>query len=124
LPSLDKLRSAMTDATWVAEDPEAHLLPHIRRVVDDDGFAWILEGVTVEDAVLVVTLSPQTRRRPDERHADALAIIGGFVESNTFVRAEQRGEATVFEVVTGMLDGDGHFAGHGHHVRLIFNEST
>jgi hypothetical protein len=119
IPALDRLRSAMAEATWVAEEPEAHLLPHISRVAEREGFGWSLISATVEDAVLVITLvQPDTG--PRDLHEAAYALIGSFAESNTFMREGRNGDDTVFEVVTGMLDGDGAFVGHGHMVRFVF----
>jgi len=35
------------------------------------------------------------------------------------MRESARDGAMVFDVVTGMLDGDGPYAGHGHLVRFV-----
>jgi hypothetical protein len=118
LPAVDALRGAMTAATWVAEKPEAHLLPHIRRAVERDASPWTLVGAEVVDAVLVVSLRWTGPGNRASLRAEAMALAGSFAESNTFVRESRDGEETAFEVVTGMLDGDGPFSGHGHLVRL------
>lgn len=119
LPALDALRDAMTQATWIAEEPEAHLLPHIRRACETPGSSWRLVSARTDEGVLVVSLRHKDSEHLARLRADALALIGSFVEANTFIREWRRGDEAVFEVVTGMLDGDGAFAGHGHLVRLV-----
>jgi hypothetical protein len=118
LSALNRLRAAMTLPDWVTEDPELHLLPHIRRIVEADGSPWVLTRSSVEDATLVVCL--QWRGEGNARlRMDAIALAASFAEPTTFIRQEQRDADLVFEVVTGMLDGDGEFAAHGHLVRFV-----
>jgi hypothetical protein len=35
VPALDRLRGEMLEPDWVAEQPDLHLLPHIRRACDE-----------------------------------------------------------------------------------------
>jgi hypothetical protein len=109
----------MRDGAWVAEEPEVHLMPHIRRAVERHGSPWSLAGAAVDAAVLVVTLRWDTNGDIAALRTNALALVGSFAEANTFIRQERRDGATVFEVTTGMLDGDGPLSGHGHLVRFI-----
>ncbi len=55
-PNVDELRQAMRGESWVAEDAEAHLMPHIRAACDADGSHVVVLDATVLDAVLVVDL--------------------------------------------------------------------
>jgi hypothetical protein len=117
-PLLDLLDAMQSDA-WVSEEPEAHLLPHILRHCESYGAIWRLDSARLEGVVYVVTL--QWRRRRGymrDLSVDAYSLIGEFAESSTHIRAGTEGQSIVFEVTTGMLDGDGPFSGHGHVVRL------
>ena len=115
---------------WVAEDPDAHLLPHLERACEREALPFELLGAGVEeDAAYGVRL----RWRGDPRdlrgiRAAAFALIGAVAESATYVR--QRRVAAdghvptdvdlpgagdvLFEVATGMLEPDTSFATHGH----------
>src|SRR6187402_1767938 len=56
LARLDALRAAAAETGWVAEEPEAHLLPHIERHLAD-GAPFTLEGATTEpDGTLLVAV--------------------------------------------------------------------
>jgi hypothetical protein len=116
---------------WVAEDPDAHLLPHLRRACEQDGLPFELLGAELEeDAAYSVRL----RWRGDANdlravRAGAFALIGAIAEGATYVRQRRAaadgsvpadvdlpggGEEVVFEVATGMLEPDTSFATHGH----------
>ena len=108
----------LLDATavedWVTEEPEAHLLPHIRRTCEDLGLDVL--SATTEDAVLVVCISWSDARPAAERRAAVFRIVGSFAEAATSIRVREESDA--FEVITGMLEGDSHFDPHGHMVRF------
>jgi hypothetical protein len=110
-PGVHELVNALTIEDWVAEEPEAHLLPHIEQACRQAGLE-LLEH-RLEGAVFVVRIGWRGTRQDDAR-ATAFSVIGSFAESATSVR--QRGLS--FEVVTGMLDQDTRFKAHGHLVRL------
>jgi hypothetical protein len=116
VPDLDRLRAAMLEPDWVAEDPEAHLLPHVRGLCAERG--WMLTRAEVRDAVLEVDVSVPAATRRSLREA-AFALLGTFAEASTHV-VERADVATHVEVfaTTGMLEGDGSFAPHGHTVRI------
>jgi hypothetical protein len=80
---------------------------------------WLPVHGALEDAVLVVTPRWQSTGNPAALESDAIALIGSFAEANTFVRRQTYESATISEVATGMLEGDGPFAGHGHLVRFV-----
>jgi hypothetical protein len=110
-----ELVAAMETTDWVTEEPEAHLLPHIRRICEASPLSLVSAEVD-EDGVLVVDLRWEGG---DESHwPDAWRAIGSFAESASYLH--QRGEngTDVFDVVTGMIAGETHFAPHGHTVRL------
>jgi hypothetical protein len=114
---LDRLRVAMLEPDWVAEDPDLHLLPHIRRLCEEQ--SWNLARADVVDAVLEVevVVPAATVGSPT---AAAFAILGTFAEASTHVveQASEVGESIELLATTGMLEGDGAFAPHGHTVRI------
>jgi hypothetical protein len=113
-----ELVDAMMEPDWVAEEPEAHLLPHLQRACDAAGSPLVLESSKVEsDGVLSLDLRWQGD--PEAPVWPAVwALLGTVSESASYVR--QRGENGVYicDVVTGMLDPDTTFAPHGHTLRL------
>ena len=113
LDHADALRAAMAVPDWVAEDPDAHLLPHIRRFCEGSDVLR-LDDWSIEDGVLVLDLSSE--RSGGERHAAVYALIGTFAEPATLVR--QLRQDREYVVVTGVLEGDSVFAPHGHTVHL------
>jgi hypothetical protein len=54
-PGVERLLGTMRTDGWVAEQPEAHLLPHIRRWCEENGRFRVL-GERSEDAVSIVEL--------------------------------------------------------------------
>ena len=105
VPDLDRLREAMLVPDWVSEDPDAHLLPHMRRVCDERG--WKLERGEIVDAVLEVdALTPEGSPPPREA---AFALLGSFAEASTHIveRSLDVGRDVELFITTGMLEGDG-----------------
>ena len=109
----DALRAAMVERDWVAEEPDLHLLPHVRRFCDASE-VLDLEGWSIEDGVLVLDLSSDSIGR--KRHAEVFALLGTFAEPATLVR--QLVQDREYVVVTGVLEGDSVFGPHGHTVHL------
>ena len=110
-----ELVAAMETTHWVTEEPEAHLLPHIRRILQ----ASLLSLVTAEvdeHGVLVVELRLEGG---DESHwPEVWRVVGSFAESASYLHQWSDNGTDVFDIVTGMLAGETHFAPHGHTVRL------
>jgi hypothetical protein len=108
----------------VAEEPGAHLLPHIERACR----TLLLEVENARlsaDGSLDVHLSWAGQRwRVGEIRAAVFALVGDFAETATYVRqrrgtTENRDDTLLFEIVTGTLDdGDNAFAPHGHTVLI------
>ena len=99
---------------WVAEEPEAHLLPHIERACADSGLELL--GHELDGAVFVVRIGwteaaapPRRDRRPSGSSARSPRPRPASVSAT---------DSLTYEVVTGMLDGDSPFAPHGHMVRI------
>jgi hypothetical protein len=118
-----ELVDAMRRPRWVAENPEAHLLPHIERACET--LPLEIENASVgADGVFELRL----RWAGEARHvglirAAVFALVGSFAEISTHVRQRRItvsaiGEDTLlFDVVTGILE-DSTFAPHGHTVRI------
>jgi hypothetical protein len=102
---------------WVAEEPEVHLVPHLREA--NIAGLQLTECQTRSDGVLAVaaTYTPDASRHDIRQRA--WALLGSIAEPAASVREDVDGEIIVFDVVTGIPDGPGPFASHGHSVRLI-----
>lgn len=120
----------MRSPNWVAEQPEAHLLPHLQRACASLPVE-LLDARTAPDGSFDVQLrwSAEKLRVADVRAA-VFSLIGSFAEESTYVR-QRRSEATeqmrdmlLFEVVTGFTSGDGAFAAHGHTLRISVSAGT
>jgi hypothetical protein len=118
-PDVRRLLEAMQQDGWVAEDPDVHLGVHLRAAADKAPATWRLVSTNDEPNRYVVEL--EWRRRGGnmrELVADVYALIGRIAEVHTHV-SERKTPATVeFDITTGILDGDGPFAPHGHVIVL------
>jgi hypothetical protein len=118
-PDVERLVEAMRRNGWVTEDPEVHLLPHITTAVDRAPALWRLESTKDETKHYVVDL--EWRRRGGNMRdliADVYALIGRIAETHTHVTQRKTPTSVEFDITTGMLDGDGQFAAHGHVLTL------
>ena len=115
LAHADALRGAMAEPDWVAEDPDQHLLPHVRRFCEASDVLH-LDDSSIEDGVLVLDLTATGVDNWRERREAVHALIGTFAEPATLVR--ELAQDRDFVVVTGVLEGDTVFAPHGHTVLL------
>jgi hypothetical protein len=115
-----ELADAMQGDGWVAEEAEAHLLPHIERACSDGGVPLGVAGAEAcDDGVFVVTLHWHTNApRFDALRRAVFAVVGAFSESSTFVRQRLADGEIWFDVTTGMMSSQTRFAPHGHLVRL------
>ena len=117
LPGINELAELAGKANWVAEDPDAHLLPHLKERLERNGMN-LDEAVVQPDGVLWLRLSPSTSRLIDvELRRSIWSILAGAVELTTFVRETRSDRAVIFDVVTGVPPG-GEFATHGHTIRI------
>ena len=114
---------AMRLPTWVAEEPERHLYPHIERACRTLPFE--IEGTGVAAGGSFDVRLRWTEQAPSvgQVRAAVFALVGSFAEVSTYVRQRRitatanEDETLLFEIVTGILD-DGAFAPHGHTVRV------
>jgi hypothetical protein len=110
---VDELRELMTAADWVAEEPEAHLVPHLERLIAGEP-ALSLAGTRVSDGTLELDLELRTAASPGEVRELGYRLVSAVGEGVTFVRQIGDHEISTFEVVTGTPPGTTQFATHGH----------
>ena len=117
---IDELRAAIEHGTWVAEDADAHLLPHLQAACSATP-SWTLRHAETIGSRFDVHLEwSSTSHSLRELRRDAFALLGAVAESSTYVRQRVADEgAVVFDVVTGMVGDDTRFAPHGHVIRLV-----
>src|SRR5215467_7892411 len=99
-PAIDELAALARRPRWIAEDPELHLAPHLRRA-SVDGLR-IGEIRTTQDGVLAVTAECDQGASRAELRRLAWALIGAVAEPAASVRERHDENAAVFEVVTGI----------------------
>lgn len=114
----EELVAAFTEAAWVAEQPELHLLPHIEAWCRADQRLLLTSASGDDQGAYVLELQWQgPSGGVGQARAAAFALIGAFAESATFVR-QRRVDATLqFQVGTGEMP-DAQFDPHGHVVVL------
>ena len=120
------LIAAFTQPSWVAEEPELHLLPHIEAWCQQDPRLVLTSAHTDSaDAYVLDFEWHGATGSVGAARAAAFSLIGSFAESATYVRQRRvasDGNGTElrlqFEVGTGELAPDARFEPHGH-VALI-----
>jgi hypothetical protein len=116
---LRRLLDEMSGSHWVAEDPDAHLLPLVRTACDEPGSPWQVTAVSSDVRYGIELAWSSVAPSMRALRADAYALIGAFAETNTHVVISPGERVLNIDVTTGEFDGDGPFRGHGHVVRLI-----
>jgi hypothetical protein len=115
-PAVEELAALARRPDWVAEDPEIHLVPHLRGASVDG--VRITQIRTGQDGVLAVDAEFVAGASRGDLRRRAWVLLGSVAEPAASVRERGEGDAAVFEVVTGIPDGAGPFASHGHTLRL------
>ena len=109
----------MADPGWVAEEPEAHLLPHLVAACSQPGSLLQLADARSDGEIFVVELSPV---EPDlsvgHLRRAAVELVAAIAEESTFIRQRRNGDVLEFEVTTGTGPGEAAYEPHGHLVRL------
>jgi hypothetical protein len=118
-----ELVAAMKQPNWVAEEPEAHLLPHLEQACQSLQLQ-ILAARTSDDGSYEV----QLRWTGEEAgvgviRASIFSLLGEIAEPSSYIRQRRSdsspgsSETLSFEVVTGIVD-ETPFKPHGHTLRL------
>ncbi|MGC0417086.1 hypothetical protein [Embleya sp. AB8] len=100
---------------WVAEDPEADLLPRLRVACDLPGSPWRLRATTVLPGGILAVDVEHARPRSPRLLADAIELLAGIAGPAFFVRHT---DAATFDCATGTLGRDTPGTGRGHLLRL------
>jgi hypothetical protein len=116
LPYVDELRDLVTTADWIAEDPEAHLLPHIERLIAGQP-GMTLTATRVVSGTLELDLGVGGESSRGDVRELAYRIVAAVAEGVTLVREVGDPDDPVFEAVTGMPSAAA-FATHGHTLRI------
>ena len=100
---------------WITEDADTYVGLALRDACEAPGSPWVwMDASQQDDGVYVVDLEHTGGTRRDIWE-DAVALLSKAAEHSFHIR---RTDDRTFECVTGMLDGDGDFAPHGHTIRL------
>ena len=90
-PNVRELTDALPGSGWVAEEPEAHLLPHLQAACDEPGSRWTVTHWTVDDGVFVVDASwTGSWGTWDALRGDAFAFLGRSRRSRRTSASEGR----------------------------------
>jgi hypothetical protein len=106
---------------WVAEEPEVHLVPHLL----DANIAGLQLAAcqTGQDGVLAVSAT-YALAQAAMTLGSAPGRCSGRSPSRRRACASTSSARSSFEVVTGIPDGSGPFASHGHSVRLTLTPTA
>jgi hypothetical protein len=124
VPGASELVAAFGRPTWVAEQPELHLLPHVDAWCRQDRRLALTRPSA--DGTHAYVLDLEWRGASGGVGATRMAVfslIGSFAESATYVRQRRvagHGSAIKlqFEVGTGELAPEARFESHGHVVLI------
>lgn len=118
-----ELIAAMRRPNWVAEQPEVHLLPHLKKACEALPFR-ILDARIADDGSYHVQLGWTGHASGvGAIRASIFGLLGSIAESSSYIRqrrTDPRDGSTAmltFDVVTGSVD-QMPFKPHGHTLRL------
>jgi len=124
-PEIDAFRRTVSSPNWIAEEPEIHLLPHLREACARPEADFALVSTERDaDGTFVVTLRSKKAEGIGQIRASLFALIGQIAETATYVRQQptlgspDAQRDVIVEVATGIPSGEGPFATHGHLVRF------
>jgi len=119
-----ELVDAMRSPKWVTEEPEAHLLPHLQQACRALPLRMIDAEASEDGAYEVRVLWTGDEPGVGVIREAVYTLIGSVSELSSYIRQRQSHptasarSALLFEVVTGMVDGETGFAPHGHTLRI------
>ena len=119
-----ELAAHAESSLWVAEDPDAHLWPHLQRAIEAADSPWRRSDHRIDaDGRLVVDLVHAPIDGVPAKavlRSAVLWLIGQVAEGATFIEIgdDRGGQPLVVDVVTGMLDDQTPFRTHGHTLRF------
>jgi len=118
VPGVEQLLAAFKEPDWVAEQPEAHLLPHVEEWCRNDArLALTSASADERESYLLGLRWTGELAGVGLARAAVFSLIGSFAESATYVRQRRIGDDRLrFEVGTGEVAPDARFQPHGHTV--------
>jgi len=120
LEAINELSELAGRPDWVAEDPEEHILPHLKRGAEAVGLT-VTSFATAPDGAFTVHVKGASGMSRSQLRQAAWSTLGAAVEMTTHVREIKDDDGVTFEVVTGMPVDAGPFATHGHSIRLVID---
>jgi hypothetical protein len=120
-PVVDRLAELVVQDGWVAEQPEAHLLPHLERAAADTKRLRIVGTSTDDAGRFLVDLAWIGPTEPDPRDVKiaVFSLVATITEEITAIREPDGARGGELDIVTGMTgSGASPFAAHGHTLRL------
>ena len=124
-PNVQELADALPGSGWVAEEPEAHLLPHLQAACDEPGSPWAIRSWTFDDGVFVIDASwSGSWGSWAALRGDAFALLGRIAEVTTHIRQRSVEDGFTFEMATGTVADGSPFTPHGHLVRMHVPQPT
>lgn len=121
LPAINELADLAARPDWVAEDPEEHLLPGLRQGAEATGLT-ITSYAATPDGTFTVHVKGASGMSKRQMRQAAWTALGAVAELSSHVRETRNDDGVTFEVVTGQPEG-GHFATHGHSLRLVVDSA-
>lgn len=116
---LGELAALMADSGWVAEEPEAHLLPHLEAACAEPGSLMQLDRTWSDGEIYVVELtSRELEPSIGQLRRAAVALAATIAEESTHIRQRRDGDVLEFDIATGTAPAAPAFAPYGHLVRL------
>jgi hypothetical protein len=114
-----ELIDAMRRPKWVTEQPEAHLLPHLEQACTELPFELVTAEQSADGAYDIQLRWTGDRPGIGVVREAVFSLIGSISELSSYIRQRQsENGALLFEVVTGMVDGETGFVPHGHTLRI------
>jgi len=115
--AVEELAALARRPGWVAEEPEVHLVPHLRGASGAAGLR-LISCDAGDDGVLEIAAEHDPGDSRGEIRWRAWTLIGAVAEPAASVRERRDGDTIIFEIITGIPDRSGPFASHGHTLRL------
>ena len=92
IPGASELVTAFGEPAWVAEEPDAHLLPHVERWCQDDVRLALRRARIDDDNTFILDLEWRADSAGiGQARAAVFSLVGSFAESATYVR-QRRGD--------------------------------
>jgi hypothetical protein len=118
-PPLRTLLDEMARPDWNAEQPEAHLLPHLERWCAREGSPFALRAAVEEDTLFVVDLDTALGTTNEQVRELVYALISTIAEPTTVVVETREDAVDIFDVTLAITPRQSTYPkGHGHLVRL------